>query len=140
MANINTESCEFKWLANELNAKGLSIAMAAAKVDRTYDTVYNWLMGSYLKAAVIKPGRRGDVATLIAKMLGYNVDEVRKQIYSYLVSSGQITVNVASGTWRSELSLFSDKVKNISYYDNYKQLSTEQKEMIKAVIDVLEKI
>lgn len=137
---LTPELYAFRWLAEEMAKREITINAAAEKVGRTRSTVINWMSGVYLSDAVTKPGTKDDVAVLIADLLDCDVDEVRHQISIFLISKGVLPSDNANKNFRSEVASFVKTVKDIYYYDSTAVLTPEKRELINAVLSVLEKI
>lgn len=137
---LNPDLYAFRWLAEALVERGLTVTKAAGNINRTPSTIYNWLAGCYLTDAITKPNQKDDVADLIAQLLGCETEEVRQQIYMFLVSAGKIATDAEIPNYRSEITAFVEKVKKIRYYDAKTALTPDQRDLILSVLAVLEKI
>lgn len=137
---LNPEIYLFRWFADALNDRKISVGVAAEKIDRTPSTIYNWLQGCYLKDAVSKPGIKDDVAELMAYLLDCDVAEVRKQIFLFLAQQGRIPSDCEILNYRSEVAKFVERIKNTYYYDSDTVLTPEKRELIYAALALLEKI
>lgn len=80
-------SGDFRYLANKMNERCMSIKEAGVLVGKDYTTVRNWLKGKYL-IGVLK-GSVG-VAECIAKITGDSLEIVISEIELYLRSIGEI--------------------------------------------------
>lgn len=144
---LNPNLYPFRWFAEALVERGMSISAAADKIGVTYSTVYNWLTGCYLKDAITKPDIKDDVARKIAEILSdedevteIEVEKVRDHILRFLKEHGKIPSNHVVINFRSEVANFVEKFKHIHYYDDETALTPEKRELIYAALALLEKI
>lgn len=137
---LNPDRYPFKWLAQEIVDREMTVYSAAVKIEVTVGTIYNWLEGRYLKDAACKAQLKDDVATKIANMLDITPEEVRYQIKLYLKSTGQIAEFDEKETFKSVVAKFTEKINQTTFYDDNELITTHQRVLIASVLNVLNKI
>lgn len=140
MRKLNVKLYTFRWLADEIVNTKKPISELAKNINRSPHTIYNWLSGLHLIDSINHPNQKDDVAPVIAEMLECDVDTVRTEIKKCLQASGKLYKSDDNSSFRSELLIFTNKIKGTCKYDNETLLTPEKREVILAILNVLDKI